>query len=194
MGGTGDLGVAEFLGELAEPTPAPGAGGALAMSASMAAALVQMTAQISATRGGGDLSDERLSEMAQRARELGAEAAKLGDADAKAYGAVLEAMKRDHGDSGRRDAVAAALSAAVDPPLRLCELAAEVTELAAAVVKGGRDSVRGDAIAGVLLADAAACGASRLVAIDVESASDPRVAQAEACAGRAGTVRRIAIT
>ena len=194
MGGTGDLGVAEFLRELAAPTPAPGAGGALSATAAMAAALVEMTAQISAQRGGGDLSDERLAEMAKRASSLGTEVVSLGDADAAAYGAVIEAMKRDRDDPGRRDAVASALSAAADPPLQLSELSAELTELAAAVVSGGRDSVRGDAIAGVLLAEAATAGAARLVAIDVDSPSDPRITDSEVYAARAAVARRLATT
>jgi formiminotetrahydrofolate cyclodeaminase len=106
---------------------------------------------------------------------------------------VIEAMRRDKDDPGRRAAVAAALSAAADPPLRLGELAGELAEVGAAVVAGGRDSVRGDAIAGVLLAEAAACGANRLVILDVESPSDPRVARAQSAAVRAANARADAL-
>jgi formiminotetrahydrofolate cyclodeaminase len=193
MGGSGDLGIAEFLRELAAPSPAPGAGGALATSVATAAALVQMTSRISAERGGADLSDERLRRVAARAEELGAESAALGDADAAAYRAVIDAMHMDKNDPTRGQAVSDALSAAAEPPLQICELALEVAELAAQVVAGGRDSVRGDAIAGVLLAEAGCCGAARLVEIDVESPSDPRAAAAGEHAARAAIARSQAL-
>jgi formiminotetrahydrofolate cyclodeaminase len=193
MGGTGDLGIAEFLRELAAPTPAPGAGGALAITVAMAAGLVEMTARISAERASGELSDERLLAIAARANELGAEATDLGDADAEAYGAVLEAMHMDQADAGRAAAVADALSAAAEPPLRISELAAQIAELAAEVVAGGRASVRGDAIAGALLAEAGCRGAARLVEIDVESASDRRPSKAVDHASRAAVARSQAL-
>jgi len=193
MGGTGDLGIAEFLRELGAPTPAPGAGGALAVSVATAAALVEMTARISAERGGAELSDARLLTIAVRAGELGTEAAALGDADAEAYGAVIDAMHLDNADPGRATAVADALSAAAEPPLRISELGAQTAELAAAVVTGGRVSVRGDAIAGALLAEAGCCGAARLVQLDVESESDPRSAAAADYCARASDARAQAL-
>lgn len=193
MVGTGDLGVAEFLRELCSPTPAPGAGGALAVSVATSAALVEMTAQISAERGSGELSDERLLAIAARASELRAESADLGHADAMAYGAVIDAMHMDTADPGRAAAVADALSAAAEPPLRISELAAETAELAAEVVAGGRASVRGDAIVGALLAEAACCGAARLVDIDLEFESDPRRSTAAEYASRAVIARSQAL-
>ena len=192
MGGTGDLGIAEFLRELSAPTPTPGAGGALSTTAAIAAALVEMTARISADRGGSKLNNEQLQKLAGRASELGEEAAGLGDADAVAYAEVLEAMKASSDDPTRPERVRSALSAAAEPPLQLAAVAAELTEAAGDVVKGGRASVRGDALAGVVLAEAACCGASRLVAIDVDDPGDPRVAEAEAYAGRAAAARRTA--
>lgn len=189
----GEVGIAEFLTQVAAPTPAPGAGGALALSVATAASLVEMTAQISADRGGGKLSDERLLEISARARELGSDAAGLGDADAEAYRAVIDAMHLDTDDPARGTAVAEALSAAAEPPLLISELAAETAELAAQVVSGGRDSVRGDALAGVLLAEAGSCGAARLVEIDAESLSDPRRAAAAENAARAADARARAL-
>jgi formiminotetrahydrofolate cyclodeaminase len=193
MGTTGELQLGQFLRELAAPTPAPGAGGALATTAAMAASLAQMTAQISADRGGGDLDDKQLEQIVSRAGELAAEAVGLGDADAVAYGAVIEAMRMDTDDPARAERVRSALSLAAEPPLRLAALGADVAELASKVVIGGRSSVRGDAIAGVLLAESACAGASALVAIDI-AASDPRVAQAAAEADRAAAARSDALS
>jgi hypothetical protein len=53
--------------------------------------------------------------------------------------------------------------------------------------------VRGDAIAGVLLAEAGCCGAARLVEIDVASGADPRVVRAAENAARAATARAVAL-
>jgi formiminotetrahydrofolate cyclodeaminase len=189
----GDLSLSDFIRDLSAPTPAPGAGGALAAGTAMAAALAQMTAAISAERGGSDLDDHQLASIALRASELGEQASGLGGADADAYASVIEAMRIDKDDPERGARVAAALSAAAEPPLVISAVAAEIAELAEQVVIGGRYSVRGDALAGVLLAESACCGATRLVRIDIGPAADPRVAQADSNADRAARARARAL-
>jgi formiminotetrahydrofolate cyclodeaminase len=77
------------------------------------------------------------------------------------YAPVLEAR-----DEHEREV---ALAAACEPPAQIAETAAEVAELGVEVATSASPSVRGDALAGVVLAEAAASAAFRLVEINVGS-------------------------
>ncbi len=167
----------DFLAALAAPTPAPGGGAATATACALAAALVEMTAAI----GGSD-------EVAARGAAARARAAALADEDAAAYTEVIDAQRA--GDGAQ---IAAALSRASDVPLAIAETAAEMGALAADVATSGRASVRGDAIAGALLAEAATAAAARLVEINLADApGDPRLERARELARSAAEARRSA--
>ena len=167
----------DFLAALAAPTPAPGGGAATATACALAAALVQMAGAI----GGRD--DVAASAKAARTR-----AGRLADEDAAAYTEVIEAQRA--GDGTR---IAAALSRASDVPLAIAETAAEMAALATEVAATGRASVRGDAIAAALLAEAATAAATRLVEINLADApGDPRLERARELARSAAEARRSA--
>jgi methenyltetrahydrofolate cyclohydrolase len=153
-----DATVAGFLDQLAARTPAPGGGSAAAVACAMAAGLVEMAAAFEA---GG-----RLDAVRGRAHELRAEAAVLAAADGRAYGRVLEAMRLPAGDDRARrlnDAVAGA----IDCPMRVLEIAAEVATLAADVAERGNRNLEGDALTGALLAEASARSAATLAQLNV---------------------------
>ena len=163
----------ELLAAMAEPIPAPGGGAGVAWSAAMAAALVEMGARYA--------EGERMAEVAARAASLREQTLALADMDAEAYGAYLSAPPE------RRPA---ALSAAADPPLLLARAAAEVADLAAEVATDGKKGLRGDAITGAVLAEAACWAATCLVAINLEGdPSDPRLAEAQRWADAAASAR-----
>jgi formiminotetrahydrofolate cyclodeaminase len=61
------------------------------------------------------------------------------------------------------------LGVASEPPARVAETAAEVAELGVHVAQSSSAAVRGDALTGVVLAEAAAAAAARLVEINVGS-------------------------
>jgi methenyltetrahydrofolate cyclohydrolase len=166
-----------FLAALAAPTPAPGGGAATATACALAAALVEMAAAISGR--------EDVAARAAAARER---AARLADEDAAAYTDVIEAQRA--GDAAR---ITAALSGASDVPLAIAETAAEMAEAAAGVAATGRASIRGDAIAGALLAEAATAAAVRLVDINLSgSPGDPRLGRARELTRLAAEARRSA--
>jgi methenyltetrahydrofolate cyclohydrolase len=170
--------VAEFLSALAAPTPAPGGGAAGAIACTLAAALVEMAAGVSGRAG------VAAAGAAARDRVAG-----LADEDAAAYGDVIDAQRA--GDPAR---IAAALSHASDVPLAVAETAAELAGLAADLAATGRDSVRGDAVAGALLAEAAAAAAARLVEINLAGApADPRRERARDLSHAAADARRRAL-
>jgi formiminotetrahydrofolate cyclodeaminase len=170
-----------FLDQLAARTPAPGGGGAAAITAAMAAGLVAMAARFSEARlpGAGDL--------AERADELRRQAAGLAEEDARAYAAVLEARRGSGDDAQRRARVGEALRGAAVVPLQIAELGAQAAELAVRVTEAGNPNLRGDAVTGALLAAASARSAACLVDINVGLGGlDPglsrRAAQAAAVA------------
>ncbi len=166
--------VSAFLAALGAPTPAPAGGAASAVACALAAALVELAAGVS------DHPD-----VAARGAAAREQAIQLADDDAAAYGQVIDARRAE--DAVR---VAAALSHASDVPLAIAETAAELAELAADMATTDRESVRGDAIAGALLAEAATAAAARLVAINLGGApADPRRGRARELSRRAAEAR-----
>ena len=165
----------DYLAAIAARTPAPGGGAVCASSAALAAAVVEMAARFA--------EDTRTSARAARLR---ATLLSVPEEDAAAYSAVLAAA-----DAGER---AEALSAAADPPLRVAEAAAQLAELGARLAAGGKPSLRGDAVAGVLVAEASCRAAVELVRINLEQqAGDPRRDAADAAAERAAAARTAAL-
>lgn len=124
------------------------------MAVSLAAALSGMAARLSTEQ----LSDA--NELLERAEALRKRAAPRAQADAAAYGRVIEAQ-RAGGD------VRAALSAAADVPLEVAEIGAKVAEVALRLAKDGNPNLRGDALAAVLLAEAGTRAAVALVEISM---------------------------
>jgi methenyltetrahydrofolate cyclohydrolase len=185
--------VRDFLDLLAARVPAPGGGGAAAVTGALAAGLVAMAARFS------EAQLPAAADVAQQADRLRARAAGLADQDAAAYGAVLDAYKlpRDTGGSERRQRIEAALRGAAAVPLEIAETAAQVAELAAGVIAGGNPNLRGDTMAAAHLAEASARSAAALVDINVALGRLPgdlseraacAVATAQAAAARVSAV------
>jgi formiminotetrahydrofolate cyclodeaminase len=186
--------LSELLSDLAAPTPAPGAGSAAGWSCAQGAALVEMTAGITRARPDAQPTRERMSEIAARARALRSRSVELAHADLDAYAPVLAALRAPREDPGRAARLAAALSDASETPLELATIGAELAALAAEVAGDGAASVRGDALAGLLIAEAGAQAAAQLVAINLEARpEDPRRAAANEAAERAATMRERAL-
>jgi formiminotetrahydrofolate cyclodeaminase len=155
-----DQPVRAFLDQLAARSPAPGGGGAAAVTGALAAGLVAMAARFSAAQL------PEASELAGRADELRRHAAGLADADADAYRAVLDARRRP-GDGGQRQRTREALLGAAAVPLEISEIGAQVAQMALRVAEAGNQNLRGDAVTGALLAAASARSAACLVDINV---------------------------
>jgi formiminotetrahydrofolate cyclodeaminase len=139
-----------FLAAVAEATPAPGGGSSSAVGAALAAALVEMAARIASA---GD--------AAEQAAALRARALRLAHEELSSYAPVLEARTPEEREL--------ALAAASEPPAHVAETAAEIAELGAEVAGSSSSAVRGDALTGVVFAEAAASAAARLVEINVGS-------------------------
>jgi methenyltetrahydrofolate cyclohydrolase len=155
--------VRDFLDLLAARVPAPGGGGAAAVTGALAAGLVAMAARFS------EAQLPAAADVAQQADRLRVRAAGLADQDAAAYGAVLDAYKLPRKPNGRerRQRIEAALHGAAAVPLEIAEIAAQVAQLAARVAVGANPNLRGDTMAAAHLAEASARSAAALVDINV---------------------------
>jgi formiminotetrahydrofolate cyclodeaminase len=149
--------LASFLDKIAEATPAPGGGSSAAFALALAAALVEMSAGLAGDTG-----------AASRAGQLRANALELAERELSAYAPVLEAARLPRDDPSRAVRLEEVLLEASQTPLAIAEGAAEAAELGAAVAHTSSPHVRGDAVTGVLVAEATAAAAATLVEINLE--------------------------
>ncbi|MGH2847279.1 MAG: cyclodeaminase/cyclohydrolase family protein, partial [Thermoleophilaceae bacterium] len=155
-----------FLDAVAEAAPAPGGGSSAAVAAALGAALVEMAAGLA-----------RDSEAAARASSLRGRCLELAERELSSYRPVLEALRLPREDPARGDRLAAALLEASRAPAEIAQAGAELAELGLSVALTSSPSVRGDAVTGTLLAEAAAAAAARLVEINLaeQPAAEARV-------------------
>jgi len=135
--------VGEFLAALGERTPTPASGGATAVTAAFAAALVELAGRFA--------KDE---ESVVRAKALSSRLVELADEDAAAFTAFMA----DRNDETRARIIAV--------PEEIARLADETAELAGHVRAQLKTSVVGDADAAAELARAAARVARNLAALN----------------------------
>lgn len=154
----------EFLASVAAKQPAPGGGGVAAITTAAAAGLVAMAARFAP----GSMADS--ADVVRAADRLREEAMQLVDADADAYGAVLQAyaLPRTEGDHHRRERIRAALRYAAEVPVEIAAIGANVAQLAVRVLEAGNPNLKGDAYAAAVLALASARSATKLVEINAE--------------------------
>ena len=175
---------ASLLEEVAAPRPAPGGGSSAGCACALAAALVEMAALIA-----GDHKAE-----AERLRALRAEALEHAERDLTSYELVLEARRLPRDDPARRKRLEEALEQASADPLAIAEAGSEVAELGVHLAAAANPTLRGDALAGVLLAEAAAAAAAALVEINLEGhPREDMLARARAAGGRAAVARAAAL-
>ncbi len=171
--------LADLLAALSARSPAPGGGSASAWSGALAAALLEMAAAFV-----GD------SAAAARATRLQAELLDCGEQELRSYAPVLEAVRLAADDPSRAERLGDALSRASEAPMAIARVSTEVAELAAGIVKDSKPALQGDAAAAVLLAEAAAQAAARLVQINLAGCpDDPRLAEVAELTRRAGAAR-----
>jgi methenyltetrahydrofolate cyclohydrolase len=117
--------------------------------------------------------------VAAQAESLRDRATPLADLAAQAYERALDAGGGDY-ELGR------AYAEAAEPPLRIAEAAADVTELAALVAEHADPARRADAVTAGLVAAGCARAAAELVAVNLTvSADDDRVRRANLLAEEA---------
>lgn len=191
MTGLADRPLAALLDVVAAPDPAPGGGSSAAIAAALAAALLEMSASIELAREhpSGEISDD----TPERATELRQEALELADRELSSYAPVLEALRLPVGDPERSGRLEAALTEASQAPLAIAEAGATTAELGARVTLASDPAVRGDALAGVLIAEAATVAAAALVEINLAGRDDADLARVRDARRRAREAREDAL-
>jgi formiminotetrahydrofolate cyclodeaminase len=171
-----ELPLGRFMDMVASREPTPGGGASAAVAVALAAALTAMAARFSADH----LADAET--IADWAEELRNRVMPLAQADAAAYGRVLDAYRtpRDD-DEKRRRRIREALSEAADVPLSIAEVGVEVAGNAARLVEEGNPNLRGDAVTAAALAKAGVRAAATLVEINVSAggADDDRLSRVD---------------
>ena len=165
-----------YLEEIASDRPAPGGGSVAAVVVAMAAGLVAMAARFSLEHW------DEAADVVERADALRRRVAPLAPADSQAFEEVLTAMRlpKDLEPEVRNTAIGNALARAAEIPLVIAREASEVAGLGALVAERGNPNVRGDAVAGAMLAEAGARVSANLVAINLGTTErDARIAKAE---------------
>jgi methenyltetrahydrofolate cyclohydrolase len=171
--------VRELLDAVGAQTPAPGGGTAAALTASIAAGLVQMAARFTRARDDYAQVHDRMDEVAEEAGALRERLLELGERELYAYEPVLGAFALDADDPDREARLLGALSDAADSPLEIARAALSVAELGAELAATGNVNLTGDAITGTVMAEAACCAAARLAQINLARVpSDPRLDEA----------------
>jgi methenyltetrahydrofolate cyclohydrolase len=180
--------LSDLLDDLGSASPAPGGGSAAALACALGAGLVEMAARIELRR---DDPAAAIPDALEQVVELRARALALAEEELSGYAPVLEARRLAAADPGRAVRLAEALEEASRGPLGIAETAAEVARLGEHVAHVADDAVRGDAITGVLIAEAAAAAAAGLVEVNLSDRPEAAVAkQARAAAARAASARR----
>ena len=178
-----------MLDVVASTDPAPGGGSSAALAAALGAALLEMAAglEVNARDGGPAPSD-----LPERARELRAQALALADRELSSYAPVLEALRLPAGHPERAARLAAALTEASQAPWRLPRPPRRRPSSGRGS-RRARPAVRGDALAGVLIAEAAATAAAALVEINLAGRDDPDLARARDARRRAQRRARVEV-
>ena len=191
MTGLADRPLVALLDVVASTDPAPGGGSSAALAAAFGASLLEMAAGLELARETPDpaLNDD----LPGRARELRAQTLALADRDLSSYASVLDAQRlpADHPERAQR--LEAALTEASRAPLAIAEAAAEAAELGARVTIVSNPAVRGDALAGVLISEAATVAAASLVEINLAGRDDADLARARDARRRAQEAREDAL-
>jgi formiminotetrahydrofolate cyclodeaminase len=195
MDALADRSLGQLLEQVAAESPSPGGGSTCALTCALAAGLVQMAAAFTLARSEYAERHERMAALRARAGELRADAVALAERELHVYGAVLDALRLPEEEAGRAERLDAALSDAADSPLAVARAAAEVAELAAETARTGNRHLRGDAVAGALLAEAACVAAARLADLNLAGRNeDPRRDEAAELPRRALDARLTALS
>jgi formiminotetrahydrofolate cyclodeaminase len=158
----------EWLEALGSSAPAPGGGAAAAMTAGIAAALVEMVCNLTIGKPAFAEHEAHVTAIRDAARELRGRAMGEVDRDAVAFGELMAAYRlpknTDQQQAARRHVIQAATRRAAGVPLEVAATAAEVARLAAQLPGRSNPNVLSD----VGVAAAAAAAAIESAAINVE--------------------------
>jgi formiminotetrahydrofolate cyclodeaminase len=171
-----DLSIVDYLAKTASGEPVPGGGSSAALNAALAAALVEMVANLTIGRKGFEAVDAEMRAVAEKAAGLRAKLTADIDRDSDAYTQVLTAFQMpkttEAEKADRSRAVQSAFKQAAIVPLGVARDAVAIMDLGRTVVSKGNPNAASDGAAGVLAARMAARTAVYNVRINLGSIKD----------------------
>ena len=171
-----DLTIKEFLAKTASDTPVPGGGSGAALSAAVAAGLVEMVANLTIGKKGFEDVEAEMRKIAKLAAGLKEKLTGDIDQDSEAFNQVMAAFRLPKDTPEQRhvrsEAVQRGLKQAARVPLGVARDASKVIELAAKVVEKGNKNAVTDGAVGALMARTAVQGALLNVKINLSFIKD----------------------
>ena len=165
-----------FTRKLASADPTPGGGSVSAAVGAFGAALVRMVALLTANSPKHADVAARCTALAATAQSLTDELLALIDADAASFDRVSDAYRLPKADDAQKAArstsIQAALTGAIEPPLRVLEASSKTCGLALTLADIGNPNVLSDIGCATLCARSAAQGAALNVEINAASLKD----------------------
>jgi len=174
--------LANYLAELAAPTPAPGGGAAAAVGGATAAALVEMVAGLSLKKS-PDGADAALQQRtAAQMATIRSELLSLADDDANAYDAFIQAMRLPKNEEHEREARGRAMSTAAERaaavPLQTLRAIGCVAEAARVLTNRSLVSAASDLDVALRFSRAAGLSAAENVEANLPYIDDPEARSA----------------
>ncbi len=174
-----EMTVADFVGELAGDSAAPGGGSAAALAGATAAGLTAMVARLTIGRVKYRDAWPVMDRVRDRADELSQRLLKLVDEDAAAYNKFAAALKlprqTEAQQTARKEALEAAAEEAARVPLETLKCVAETIELVEEAVDKGNPNCLTDAGTAVQMARTAVLGAAYNVRVNLPGLGDESV-------------------
>ena len=166
----------DLLDAFASSEPLPGGGSAAALTGALGTSLLLMVAGMAKTRTGSPEETADLAAAAARLRPIRDELTALIEEDSRAYLEVIAAYRApratDEERGQRRDAIDAAMRAAMDAPLRTMRACERALRDAPLVVRFGNPNAVIDAAVGSKLLLAAIDGAALNVDVNAPGVKD----------------------
>jgi methenyltetrahydrofolate cyclohydrolase len=168
--------ITEFLEKTAANTPVPGGGSVAALSAALAASLVEMVANLTIGKKGFEEKEADMKDLASRAAVYRQKLAEDIDRDSDAFNGVMAAFRlpkqTEEEKEERTCAVQAALETAARVPLEIAGDALKIMDLAQKAVAEGNPNAVTDGTVAAMTARTAVLSALYNVKINLVSITD----------------------
>ncbi len=175
-GSLGTMPIDRFLEMLSSSSPTPGGGGIAALAGAMAAGLISMVSNLTIGKPKYAAVQEEVQGILKRSEELRVRLHELVDADAQAFGKIMDGYLLPKGTDEEKQARAAHIEEATLEascvPLEIARLCAEVIELARPAAKTTNVQAIGDVAMAAFLAEGALRGAVINVDINLRGVKD----------------------
>ncbi|MEA3288073.1 MAG: glutamate formimidoyltransferase [Candidatus Marinimicrobia bacterium] len=174
-----DMGVTEFVDELASDSPAPGGGSVSALGSALAAGLTNMVGVLTYHKKGYREHWDEIEELSNAAQTLKDTMLYLIDEDTASFNQVMAAMRLPKKSAEQKiirdEAIQKATVYSAQIPLRVMQESLEIMKLAARMAEIGNQNSLSDAGVAVLQARAGLEGAAMNVLINIPGIDDQSV-------------------